>query len=368
MEQNRENLTDEILRFDERDNVFARRDLAFDTREFEEFYSRHPEWLEADNLYRSMPVFGPSVPQVDEAMFLAPAWLMRNIGSPEMVNGRPAEKVTKLSPERFTHKIKGFARQLGADMVGISRLDPAFIYSHRGRIKYPQETYGSPIILTHRYAISLGFREDIDMIRTAPYPSETIETVKRYLDSAVLSVVLAEYIRSLGYQARAHHFRNYQVLPVPLAVEAGLGELGRCGFLVTREFGNCLRLSTVTTDLPLECDRPVDIGIQDFCHICRLCAEACPSGAIPKGDKVRVRGFSKWQLDDVKCIAYWKKAGTDCGMCIGSCPWSLPDRWWHKVSAQAASRSHMARVILLWLYPLVFGRYKPYPMPDWMEH
>jgi len=270
--------------------------------------------------------------------------------------------------KRFTEKIKAYARLLGADLVGISKLNAAFIYSHRGRKSYPNsESRGLPINLDHQYAISLGFAENNTLIKSAPYVSEMVETGNAYLRSAVVSVVLADYIRKLGYPARANHFRNYQVLPVPLAVEAGLGELGRCGFLVTREFGNCLRLSTVTTDLPLFCDEPVDIGMQDFCRMCRLCAEACPSGAIPKGAKIESRGYRRWMLDEVKCITYWHKVGTDCGVCIGSCPWSLPDKWWHRVSTNVAVRSHFARVILLWLYPLLFGRYKPRATPGWLE-
>lgn len=357
----------QFRKFDERDNVFAREELVPDTPEFREFYERHPDWLENDNYFRSLPGFGSQMQRADLCMFDAPAWLMRHIGSPSMVEGKPVAEPVKLSAERFTEKLKAYALLLGADLIGISKVNQAHVYSHRGRKIYADDPYGAPITLNHRFAVSLGFREDVDLVQTGPYPSETIETGRVYLKSAVVSVVLAHYIRSLGYPARAHHFRNYQILSVPPAVDAGLGELGRCGFLVTKEFGNCLRLATVTTDLPLECDREIDIGIQDFCEMCKLCADACPSGAISKVDMVKVRGFRKWQIDDVKCITYWNKIGTDCGMCIGSCPWSLPSRWWHRISAEVASRSHPARVILLWLYPLIFGKYKPKPMPDWLE-
>jgi len=302
------------------------------------------------------------------SMFDSPAWLMRHIGEPDIVDGQPAENRVELSIERLTEKIRKYARHLGADLIKIGKLDQAFVYSHRGRKIYENDPYGSPIELQHRYAISLGFKEDVDLVRTAPYPSEMIETGRVYLLSAIVSVVLAQYIRMLGYPARAHHFRNYQILPVPVAVDAGMGELGRCGFLITKEFGNCLRLSTVTTDMPLECDSPIDIGVQDFCNMCKLCADVCPSGAISAGEKVMVRGFEKWQIDDVKCLTYWNKVGTDCGMCIGSCPWSLPpDKWWHKISTKMATRSHLARVVLLRLYPLLFGRYKPHRSPDWFE-
>jgi len=360
-------LTSRIQQYDERDCVFAREDLLSDTSEYEEYYRFHPELKETDDFIRSLPGLGNGLPRGDNEMFLATARLMHRIGALDVVDGLPAAEKIKLTPERATEKIKAFTRHLGADLVGINQLNPAFIYSHRGRIKYPEEPWGQKINLTHRYAISLGFGMDIDLLRTGPRHGEMIGTGIGYYRSAVISVVLAEYIRSLGYPARAHHFRNYQVLPVPIAVDAGLGELARSGFLLTKEYGNCLRLATVTTDLPLECDHPIDIGIQDFCEMCKLCAEACPSGAIPMGNKVEVRGVMKWQLDPIKCITYWNKVGTDCGMCIGSCPWTESDTWYHRVASDWATKSHLARVVLLWLYPIVYGKYRPRALPDWLD-
>ncbi|TKJ41636.1 4Fe-4S ferredoxin [candidate division LCP-89 bacterium B3_LCP] len=354
-------------RFDERDCVFSRHDLKAGTEEYSDFYQRHPEWKEADDDIRARLKLGLYASDADKALLYAPDWLARNLGRPEMVDGSPASRTVDISPERAVRKIKALAKNLGADLVGISRLNPAYIYSHRGRMNNPEEEWGSPIVLKHQFAISLGFRQNIEMIRTAPGIPEMSETLRVYAFSAHVAVILAAYMRMLGYRARAHHFRNYQVLPVPLAVEAGLGELGRCGFLLTREYGNCLRLATVTTDLPLICDTPVDIGVHDFCTMCKLCAEACPSGSIPTGGKIRSRGADKWQIDELKCYRYWSKVGTDCGICIASCPWSQPDNWMHITAARLATQSHFARVILLWLHPLIYGRYKPREKPEWFD-
>ncbi len=354
-------------RYDERDHVFARRDLVSGTPEYEEFYQVHTHWKAADDAFRAQPEIGRRIHPADLGFFEAPARIMHHLGRPEIVDGDPVAEPIPLSAARATEKIKSFAYRLGADLVGISKLHSAFVYSHRGRIKYAEEPWGAAIECRHHYAVSLGFREDIGLIRTAPHPGELFETARSYLRSAVVSVVLAQYIRDLGYPARAHHFRNYQVLSVPLAVEAGLGELARCGFLLTKQFGNCLRLSTVTTDLPLIVDQPVDIGVQDFCRRCKLCAEACPSKAIPFGEKVPVRGVLKWCIDPLKCYPYWSKAGTDCGICIASCPWSQPDVWYHRTAASWASRSVWGRVVLLWLYPILYGKYRPHPSPSWIE-
>lgn len=357
----------DIEQFDERDNVFARRDLAQGTPEYEDLYHRHPEWKPFDDENRLRREIGMFTSAADMGMVEAPFWLLRKLGEPGCVDGKPVENQVTISPERATLKVKIFTRRLGADLVGVSRMKQAFAYSHRGRLTYPEESWGSPIIVSHKFAISMGFREDVNLIRTAPGTGEMLETARGYFYSASAAVILAEYIRSLGYPARAHHFRNYQVLSVPLAIEAGLGELGRCGFLMTKECGNCLRLSTVTTDLPLLCDNPVDIGVQDFCTRCKLCAEACPSNAIPAGGKTHVRGFEKWHIDDIKCHYYWTKVGTDCGMCIASCPWSQPDNILHRTAASWASRSQIGRIILLWLHPIIYGKYQPREAPEWLD-
>lgn len=353
--------------FDERDNVFARRDLLPGTPAYEDMYRRHPEWEPFDDENRSQKEIGVFTSAADMGMVEAPFWLLRKLGAPDCVDGDPTEQQVNISAERATLKVKTFARRLGADLVGVSRMNQAFAYSHRGRLTYPEESWGSPITVLHKFAISMGFREDVDLIRTAPSSGEMLETARGYFISAAVAVILAQYIRSLGYPARAHHFRNYQVLSVPLAIEAGLGELGRCGFLMTKKCGNCLRLSTVTTDLPLITDDPVDIGVQDFCTRCKLCAEACPSIAIPTGGKVHVRGFEKWHIDDIKCHYYWTKVGTDCGMCIASCPWSQSDNILHHTAATWASKSQIGRIILLWFHPIIYGKYQSREAPEWLD-
>ena len=126
----------------------------------------------------------------------------------------------------------------------------------------------------------------------------------------------------MGYSAHAHYDANYLLQCVPVAVDSGMGELSRAGFLITKEFGLALRLAVVTTNMDLDHDKPVDIGVQSFCDTCKICAEACPIGAIPDGDKVVVNGTRRWKLDAEKCYRYWHTVGTDCGLCMASCPWS----------------------------------------------
>ena len=87
---------------------------------------------------------------------------------------------------------------------------------------------------------------------------------------------------------------------------AGLGELGKHGSLISREFGPNVRLATVLTDLPLEIDAPVDIGVEDLCAGCRRCTIDCPADAIAD-TKQLVRGALKWYVDFDRCVPYFTK-------------------------------------------------------------
>ena len=316
-------------RFDERDCLFARRDLRPGSQDYRDYYGRYPEHRAFDDELRALPYLGHTEGRENAAMLQSLFASVLLMGAPDVIEGRFAPGVAgvsrvALAPEVAAEKVKGFAHLLGADLVGIGPLRQEFVYSNVGRILCGQ-TYGEAIELHHPSAISLGIRMNrAGLSRTAPDFPEVLESACAYARGALMSVQLAAYIRSLGYSARAHHFRNYQVLSVPVAVDGGLGELARCGFLVTHEYGNCLRLATVTTDMPMEFDNPIDIGVQEFCERCVTCAKACPAGAITQGPKQIVRGIRKWALDAGRCYRYWHEVGSDCGICIAVCPWS---RW-----------------------------------------
>ena len=88
-------------------------------------------------------------------------------------------------------------------------------------------------------------------------------------------------IRSLGYPARAHIDANYRVVCPLVARDAGLGEIGRMGLLMTPGPGPRVRLAVVTTDVPLVSDERLrDDSMIDFCTRCKKCAEVCQPDAI----------------------------------------------------------------------------------------
>jgi reductive dehalogenase len=180
---------------------------------------------------------------------------------------------------------------------------------------------------------------------------------------------VASFIANLGYSATASHFRHYEALMVPLAVDAGLGELGRLGYLVTRELGPRVRLGVVTTDLPLIPDKPVDIGVEDFCRICKKCAVCCPSNSIPlEKNQTAVNGLLRWKLNDETCFDYWGKIGTDCNMCMRVCPWSHARTFPHRIIVAVITRNRIARRIFSFMDDIFYGKKpKVKAPPKWAQ-
>lgn len=378
----------ELDRFDERDTVFARERLVPGSVEERAYHATHPELVEIDRRIATFieAVNRPekSASQADTALYRAAFGPVVGLALPDVVDGEVASAQVEADPAQMAARIKRLARRLGADDVRIGPLNPAWVYSHRGTppffagyrpnpphfsglpADYRDSQWGDPIEVPHRYAISMAFAQDRGLLRTGGTPFSDFEIGRVYALGALVATHLAAYIRALGWLARAHHLRNYGVLAVPVAVDAGLGELARCGYLLHRRLGANLRLACVTTDLPLALDPPVDLGVQDFCTKCLKCATNCPAGAIPKGDKAVVRGVRKWRIDPLRCLLYWGHLGSACTICQVVCPWSKPLTLPHRVVAQIAMHVPLARRFLVWADDRVYGaRFHPLPPPAW---
>ena len=231
-------------------------------------------------------------------------------------------------PVLMASHIKETAYFLRADLVGICELPPYAVYSH-------SMTNGEPVELSHRFAIAIVIDQDNKTAKSTvgnDWISNSMSFLS-YSTSGFIACILADYIRRLGYPARAHHARNYQVVVPPILLKAGIGEMCRIGDIVLNPFiGPRFKASIVTTDLPLAVDRSIDFGLQDFCTKCKQCARYCPSGAISFDDKVIYNGYEKWPNDVDKCTKQrvGNKKGAGCGVCIAVCPWNKPYTPFHR--------------------------------------
>ena len=241
------------------------------------------------------------------------------------------------SPEVSAEEIKRIGKVFGADLVGVTAFDERWVYTER----FSSETGAAkpndlPDGMTS--VIVIGQAMDAELIQTAPSALSGTATGLGYSQDAAVLLTLAQYIKNLGYEAVPS--MNDTALAIPFAIQAGLGEYGRHGLVITPEHGPRLRFGKIFTNLPLAHDEPKSFGVKEFCEQCNRCADACPARAIPQGGPVPVAlnrsglvGVRKWSVDGEACFGYWSKINTDCAICVRVCPftrdYSKPwNRWW----------------------------------------
>ncbi|MCM1566845.1 MAG: reductive dehalogenase [Dehalobacter sp. 4CP] len=238
------------------------------------------------------------------------------------------------SPELASKAVKKAAEFCGASLVGIAPYDERWVFETVFDMKTMK---GVPNVLPFKptNVVVMALEMSYEGFQGAPDFLEMASTANIYSNMSVTAHKVSAFIRRLGYHAIA--CGNDTALSVPLAVQAGLGELSRIGILLTPEFGPRVRICKVFTDLPLAIDKPITFGAMEFCKNCRKCADACPSGAIskekePSFDVSTVStngGVKKWAMDCEKCLSQWAEVGTDCGICIKVCPYNKSDEWHH---------------------------------------
>jgi ferredoxin len=354
-------------RFDERDIMFARAWLVPGSPRYKAYYAMRPKNRASDDQTRSLPgLLSLAASKANPLAFAsAKASFFLTEALREEVDGPVAPGRSKFTAAQITSYIKGLARYYGAYTVGITGLQPYHVYSHIGR---GSGEYGAPITLDHRYAIAFTVEMDHAMMGPAPDAPVVMESARQYVEAARVALQLAYLIRWLGYPARAHIDGNYRVIAPLVARDAGLGDIGRMGLLMTPEVGPRVRLGVVTTDLPLIPDqRDDDTSVIDFCRICQKCAETCPSQSIPLGDREEIDGALRWRINADSCFCYWNRVGTDCGRCMVVCPYSHPNNAAHNLVRWAVRRSGAARRAALWMDDVFYGRKPvPQPAPDWI--
>lgn len=234
-------------------------------------------------------------------------------------------------PARNADNLKAASYYLSADAVGLCAIPDFAFYSHNSA--------GEPMAAYHKNAVNMLFDQGYETMEGASGDDwiSVAQSMRAYLRFSLVGGVVAEQIRRLGYSARIHTAVDGDVLQPPLLLLSGLGEVSRIGEVILNPYlGPRLKSGTITTDMPMAYDKPIDFGLQRFCESCNKCARECPSGAITAGPKLMYNGYEIWKSDAEKCARYriTNQAGGMCGRCMKTCPWNLqglfaeaPFRW-----------------------------------------
>lgn len=156
---------------------------------------------------------------------------------------------------------------------------------------------------------------DYDVIQYYSTYTSVAATALGYSRMAVTNHHLASFIKDMAYNV-INCTTNNVALSIPMAMQAGLGDIGRNGLLITPKYGPRVRISKVITDLPLVPDSPVDFGVTDFCNACEMCSKKCPSQSIQYGERSseqnnisNIDGALKWHINAETCRVYWSRSG-----------------------------------------------------------
>jgi reductive dehalogenase len=352
---------------DEHDVIFARMKLKPGTPEWDEYYSTHPEQVASDAKARALPGllsehgtnFHPLNFPAADANFELIEYLHKAVRHP--VSGR----ITEIPATTLTSYIKGWTRYLGTHSTGITELQDYHLYTLRGR----GVDKGRPIIKRHKYAIALTVEMNYENVQSAPGSATIFESSQQYLRSANIALQVATLLKKLGYDSRAHIDGDYEVICPLVARDAGLGEIGRMGLLMTPRLGPRVRTAVITTNAPLVPDkyRP-DPNMIEFCRFCKKCADCCPANSIPNDDMREIDGVLRWKIDADSCYHYWCRSGTDCGRCMAVCPFSHRENAFHNLVRFFIRHSRLFARFAYHADDLFYGRKpKPKPSPEWMK-
>jgi reductive dehalogenase len=240
-------------------------------------------------------------------------------------------------PAAMTRHIKAVAHYMGADVVGIAKAHPSFLYAGSRYVQdgtaedaYQQESPAS-LVRKFPYIIQAVTAWDYQKLQAHRHHIGDAAYHVSQMKGVLILKALEGYIRELGYTA----LRGV-VTPQAAGVASGMGELGRNGLVINKNFGARIHMpDPILTDLPLVSDEPVDIAVEDFCKICRKCANTCPTNSIPFGDKVVFNGIEKYKINWLTCYKlrpyvsdYWGS----CLTCAAVCPFTKPNVWWHSLA------------------------------------
>jgi ferredoxin len=244
------------------------------------------------------------------------SWFSRMINLPGKLRyarlvAKPARQAPPVEPPKdvdraeLTRRLKDSAALLGMSAIGVAPYDAKYFFG-------PNLGDGDGdrvivCILEQNWEAT----QTIPSLRAERAHNNTYERLITMADR------LADELRKLGYSARPGD-PDGRALYIHFAVEAGLGQLGLNGQLLTPFAGSRCRITIITTDAPLVLDAPVDYGVPAVCDRCQACVRRCPTGAITNRRALH-RGVYKAKIKMDRCLPMVAQV-SGCAVCMKVCP------------------------------------------------
>lgn len=220
------------------------------------------------------------------------------------ISENPKQSLKTIDASRLK-EFEEFAKLQGIGALGYAKLPPYLIFKDRAVL------YDTAIVLI------------MEMDKKAVLKAPSLETFKMvmstYNNLGIITNLLTDKLRNMGFKAQASHPLGGLVLYPPLAVEAGLGWFGRHGLLITPHFGPRQRISAIFVNidnLPFSQNNKHS-WIGEFCESCGKCIRTCPTKAI-LDQPIEHKSGRKTHIIREKCLpAFVKQEG--CTVCVKEC-------------------------------------------------
>jgi epoxyqueuosine reductase len=222
-----------------------------------------------------------------------------------VAQAEPRSTPGEQTPEQLSALIRAEAARLGLTSIGITAYDPRYTYAEDAG----NHDEGSVIMCV--------VESDYDDELTVPSRQNERMLFELYIQQFDMIAKLATFVQDLGYRAQPQNAEG-PFMYVPYGAQAGLGQMGYNGQLLTPGAGARVSLMAITTNAELGHDAPVDYGIPSVCAECKVCVRRCPVGAIPSTPSVH-RGVTKTKIKTERCLPVVGQ--TDgCAICVKVCP------------------------------------------------
>ncbi len=218
----------------------------------------------------------------------------------------------------LTDELKQFLHDCGADLVGIGDMNEV-------------ENCDFKTGISVAVALPKEIVHDLQKAPTKEY-YDLYYSVNKKLNEIVLAG--EEFLKQRGFEAYAQttdrvKVNSEKVSKLPhktVATRSGLGWIGKNCLLITPQYGSAIRLSSLLTNAPLDCDEPIN---QSRCGGCNQCVIHCPAQAL-KGS-LWTAGMPRDEIVDIdKCYKKQveimsKSTGIEtdlCGKCFAVCSYT----------------------------------------------